>query len=205
MKAEVLIPILISLGLLITNIISVLVAIHYKRRDYRTNIDDNIILNDKITVFTTRNKMLEYLHSMYTKALPGDIIWGQSVSGNIYGDVNAEIVSAATRGVKFEMIFNSDIDKITNSKKELKELFTILNATIKLKDDNDIRIQGLSTKEVVVAFPTNRRYIAVLIKDEPVVSVLRNWFLSRFQSDYNKWGGIYYGKYIFKPSKTIET
>lgn len=176
------ISLLINSGLLITSIISVCVAVHYKRKEYKKDIDDILRLNEKIVVFMSREKMLEYLHLMYSNAMPGDIIWGQSVSGNIYGDVNAEIVSAATRGVKFEMIFNSNINKATDAKKELKDLFTILNADITLRNDNDIRIQGLSTKEVVVAFPTNRRYIAVLIKDNAVVNVFRNWFLARFQS-----------------------
>lgn len=183
MKAETIIPIIISLALLITNIISVIVATHFKRKEYKTNIDDVLKLNEKITVFLSHTKMLEYLHSMYSNALPGEIIWGQSVSGNIYGDANEKIVSAATRGVKFEIIFNSDIPNVTNYKKELINLFTVLNGDVKLKNDNDIRIQGISTKEVVVAFPTNRRYIAILIKDKPVVMVLRNWFLSRFHSD----------------------
>ena len=180
--AEVFIPIIISFALLITNIVSVCVAVHYKRKEYAAKTENKLKVNDKLTVFTSRDAMLVHLHSMYTRAKKDEIIWGQSVSGNIYGDVNGKIATAAARGVKFQMIFNSDISKPANAKEELKELFTVLNAEIRLRKDNDIRIQGLSTKEAVVALPTNSSYVAVLVKDEAVVCALRSWFLSRFDS-----------------------
>lgn len=177
------ITIVISALLLVTTIISTWAAIYYKKKEYSINTGKKIKMNNKVTIFTSRDEMLKYLHSMYDRAEKDDCIWGQSVSGNIYGDVNGKIVTAAARGVKFKIIFSSDIETKEVPKKELKEVFKTVNAQICLRDDNDIRIQGLSDKEIVLAFPTSDKYISLLIKDKAVIKVWRNWFANRFTGD----------------------
>lgn len=169
--------------LLLTTIVSTCFAIYYKRKEYKATIDHIIQVSGKLTVYTTREKMLEHLHAMYAEAKAGEIIWGQNVSGNIYGDVSGPIATAAARGVQFQMIFTADIDEPTNQKRDLKQLFTILNSAVVIRSDNDVRIQGLSDREVVIALPSNSKYIAILIKDEAVVRALRFWFLSRFKPE----------------------
>lgn len=182
---EVVIPIIISAALLVTNIFSAAMAFYYKRKEYSATVENSLKVNDKLTVFTSRDAMLKHLHSMYTRAKKDEVVWGQSVSGNLYGDVNGKIADAAARGVKFQIIFNSYISKAADLKKELKDLLEILNADVRFGEDNDIRIQGLSNEEVVIALPTNSCYSAVLIKDEAIVCAWRKWFLSRFESCVN--------------------
>lgn len=174
---------IISIFLLLTTIVSTCFAIYYKKKEYKAVVDHTIQVSGKLTVYTTREKMLEHLHAMYAEAKAGEIIWGQSVSGNIYGDVSGPIATAAARGVKFQMIFTADIDQPSNRKRDLKQLFTILNGAVVIRKDNDVRIQGLSDREAVIALPGSAKYIAILIKDEAVVRALRFWFLSRFEQE----------------------
>lgn len=176
-----LISVFISIGLLITNIISIYLVIYYKKKDYTLTVEKTLQISDKIFIFLSRDSMLKYLHSMYERAESGEIIWGQSVSGNIYGDVEGKIGLAATRGVKFEMIFNSEVDNKNgiSLKKNLKKLFEMLNATVCIRNDNNLRIQGLSSKEVVIALPNNNKYYAILIKDSALTKALYYWFQSR--------------------------
>jgi len=177
--------------MLILTILSTVLAIgltiftaYLKRKEYKASVEKIIEISKNLTVFTSRDSMLKHLHSMYDKAVSGDIVWGQSVTGGIYGDISGKIVTAAARGVKYEMIFNSDVvkKKHTDLKHELESILKTVNSTVKLRDDNDVRIQGLSDKEVVIALPTTNAYSAVLIKDSAVVRALHFWFNTRYNS-----------------------
>lgn len=159
------------------------IAWHFTKKTYYAQVENQISLNEKLVILCDREKMLETLYTMYDKANAGDIIWGQSVSGNILGDVTRRVVVAAQHGVEFEMIFSEDALKDTSLKKEVVLLFQQLNnARVHIRNDNNIRIQGLSTKEILIALPSNTKYVSVLIKDEAIVSVFRNWFSSRFNT-----------------------
>lgn len=183
------IPIIISVLLLITTIISTYAAIYYKRKEIKMRENEiefsrmgkkgEIRINEKITVFTEREVMLDYIHSMFKNAKSNDVIWGQSVSGNSYGDADKEILSAKKRNVKFEMILRSDVVNPTNLKHDLKKALDIVNGLVVLRDDSKLRIQGLSTSEVVISIPTELEYRAILIKDEGLAEALRYWFQMR--------------------------
>ena len=47
--------------------------------------------------------------------------------------------------------------------------------------DNAISLQGLSEREVVIAFPGVESYTAVLIRDRYFSALMRRWFIDRFQ------------------------
>ena len=125
--------------------------------------------------------MIDELHHMFMKAEAGDTIWGQSVTGNIYGNVKEIIPDAVIRGTKIKIIFSNTVSQPANKKKEMIRLLKKLNAGVKFRNDNTIRIQGLSTKEAIVALPTETNYSAIYIKDEAVVSVLYDWFMQRYE------------------------
>jgi len=176
---QIIVPIAISLLLLTTNIVSVIYNIRLKRKEHLHTIENTINTDTNITIFTTRESMLSYLHSMYDRAENGDILWGQSVSGHIYGDVNGKIIDAASRGVKFQMIFNQN----TISINRVIDVFrAIKGTTIVLRSDNDVRIQGISEKEAVIAISTDKKYSAIVIRDRAIVRVLRAWFEERLTS-----------------------
>lgn len=154
---------------------------------YSIQLEPSIILNSKMKIFTNRDKMLEAIRTMYKNANAGEIIWGQSVSGNIIGNVTTEVINAAKNGVKFEMIFSRetcDKEEI-NLKKDFLKLLQLLKvnklANIYTRRDNNVRIQGISTKKVIIAIPDTDKYVAVLIEDEATVQIFRNWFLSRIK------------------------
>lgn len=188
-EPAVFIPIIISVLLLITTIISTSAAIYYKRKELKMRENEiessqmgengEIRINEKITVFTSRDVMLKYIHSMFKNAKSNDVIWGQSVSANSYGDADKEILSAKKRNVKFEMILRSDVVNPMNLKHELKEALDIVNGLVVLRNDSKLRIQGLSTSEVVISIPTESEYRAILIKDEGLAEALRYWFQMR--------------------------
>ena len=181
-----------AIGIIISTILS-LKNLKYNKEikrlqneyDNLKNEYDNktIELNTNIEIITNREKMLELLKGMYNNAEARETIWGQSVSGHIIGNVTKEVVDAATRGVHFEMIFSEEGCKKTSSKRALVELFTLLpnNASVYAGKDNNLRIQGISTKEVIIAIPDNDKYVALLIKDEAIIKVFRDWFVSRLK------------------------
>jgi hypothetical protein len=47
--------------------------------------------------------------------------------------------------------------------------------------DNAISLQGLSDKEVVIAFPGVESYTAVLVRDTYFINIIRAWFDGRFK------------------------
>ena len=168
--------------LLITTIVSTFFAIYYKRKDFQKGIEQTIDISSNITIFTSRDAMVKYLHEMYDKALDSnDVIWGQSISGRNYGDAHGKIVSAASRGVKFRMIFNENAKAINN----IAPVFLSINsAEVLYLKDNTIRMQGLSDKEVVFAVSSKTGYNAIAIRDNNIVKAVHLWFDDRF--DVNK-------------------
>jgi len=79
------------------------------------------------------------------------------------------------------MIFNSE----TLSINEVYKVFSsVKNTNIVLRADNDVRIQGLSNQEVVLAISNESRlkYKTIVIRDEAIVRALRSWYDQRFCS-----------------------
>ena len=173
---------LIDALLLIITFVSTAAAIYYAHKSYKQNVEGTINISQKLTVFQNRDSMVQYLHTMYLRAETSDVIWGQSMSGRHYGDVQSKIMDAASRGVHFKMIFNAQAQTIN----QIEGIFRSLkSADVIALDDNKIRIQGLSNKEVVISLSDNMHYYAIAIRDEAVVEVLREWFDTRFANGKN--------------------
>lgn len=136
------------------------------------------IYSSKLQVFLNRNAMVSYLHEMFEKASgPNDLIWGQSMTGRHYNNIIPKIADAAERGAKFKIIFN----KNTAETNEIKDFFaTLKNAEIHFRNDNRIRVMGLSDKEVVIALSDKKNYNAILIRDSEMIKIIRSWFDLRF-------------------------
>jgi hypothetical protein len=47
--------------------------------------------------------------------------------------------------------------------------------------DNAISLQGLSDREVVIAFPGVESYTAVLVRNTYFINIIRTWFDGRFK------------------------
>jgi hypothetical protein len=91
---------------------------------------------------------------------------------------NTQILKAAGRGVRFRMMVN----KYSPSLDEFRALFEpIHNAELVEGKDNAISLQGLSEREVVIAFPGVDSYTAVLVRDQYFVQIIQSWFDERFQ------------------------
>ena len=159
--------------------ITSIVAVYFARRSLKLN-EAQVFIDNKRSVhfFFTREAMIKYLAKMYDNSEQGDTIWFQTVGMSNYpGNVQEKILEVAGRGVSFKMIFN----KNNPSLKEFIQLFDpIKNATYKLAIDNRIRVQGLSTKEVIIAFPTLTRYTAIRFTDKAFIEIIFNWFENRF-------------------------
>lgn len=159
--------------------ISIIVAIHYKRKDYQLANENRMRISGKLELFYSRESMLKYLHTMYDRAEASDTIWGQSISGRNYGSVGDKILNAAARGVHYKMIFNKNAHTIN----QVIDLFkTVDTAEVVELENNNVRLQGLSNKEVMIAISTERDYFGVLIKDENIVRLFHDWFEARFNS-----------------------
>ena len=123
--------------------------------------------------------MIKHLLNMYDEAEEGDVIWAQCVRcTNFTPKVRSQILKAAGRGVRFRMMIN----KYSPSLDEFRALFEpIHNAELVEGEDNAISLQGLSEREVVIAFPGVDSYTAVLVRDRYFVQLIRAWFDERFQ------------------------
>ena len=123
--------------------------------------------------------MIKHLLTMYDEAEEGDVIWAQCVRcTNFTPKVRSQILKAAGRGVRFRMMIN----KYSPSLDEFRALFEpIHNAELVEGEDNAISLQGLSEREVVIAFPGVDSYTAVLVRDRYFVQCIQTWFDERFQ------------------------
>jgi hypothetical protein len=74
------------------------------------------------------------------------------------------------------------VNKHSPTVQEFRLLFEpIHNAELVEGKDNAISLQGLSEREVVIAFPGVDSYTAVLVRDEYFTQLVRDWFDERFQ------------------------
>ena len=116
---------------------------------------------------------------MYDKAEEGDVIWAQCVRCTDFTPaVRKQILKAAGKGVNFKMIINKYSPSLTDFQALFEPLRT---ADIVAGSDNAISLQGLSDKEVVIAFPSVESYTAVLVRDAYFINIIRTWFDERFK------------------------
>lgn len=159
--------------------ITSIAALYFAAKSYR--ISQGKALNPtfgSVNLFLSRDAMVEQLFGMYERAKDGDTIWAQTVSMRNYkGDVRGVVLGAAGRGIKFRMILN----RSASGAEEFATLFgQIRSAELALADDNKVRIQGLSEREVIIAIPSLTGYIALRISDSDVVRIFKSWFDDRF-------------------------
>jgi hypothetical protein len=117
---------------------------------------------------------------MYDEAERGDVIWAQCVRCTDFTPaVRKQILKAAGQGVCFRMIIN----QYSPSLKEFQTLFEPLHrARLVEGADNALSLQGLSDREVVIAFPGVESYTAVLIRDRTFTQIVKAWFDARFDA-----------------------
>ena len=69
------------------------------------------------------------------------------------------------------------INKHSPAAEEFRALFDpIETAEVFEATDNSISLQGLSDREVVIAFPGVEPYTAVLVRDKYLVAIVKDWF-----------------------------
>ena len=74
------------------------------------------------------------------------------------------------------------INKHSPAVEEFRALFDpIEGAGVIEASDNAISMQGLSDREVVIAFPGVESYTAILVRDQYFVQLIRAWFEGRIQ------------------------
>ncbi|MCJ7567337.1 MAG: hypothetical protein MUO58_07340 [Anaerolineales bacterium] len=164
----------------ITTAIFSVVTLRYMILEHRRKIEGIIAEGRMASLFLNRDAMLTYLLGMYDRAVKGDTIWGQCVGCSSYSKVvRSKVHEAAGQGANYRMIVN----KYAPTVEELRKLYDPLSgAEVAVGEDNSLRIQGLSNKEVVMAFPGIDSYTAVLIRDPHFISIIKNWFDIRFDS-----------------------
>ena len=141
---------------------------------------ENLVENGRHAgLFLSREAMISYLLEMYDRAENGDLIWAQCIRCTDFTtEVRKKILDAAGKGVRFRMLINAH----SPAADDFRTLFDpIESAEILESTDNAISMQGLSDKEVVIAFPGVESYTAVLIRDKYFTRIMRTWFSDRFE------------------------
>jgi hypothetical protein len=126
------------------------------------------------SLFPSHEAMLKYLLEMYDQAEAGDVIWAQCIRCTDFTpSVRTKILEAASRGVRFQIVVNQH----SPAGEEFQALFDpIEGAEVTRSPNNAISMQGLSEREVVIAFPGVESYTAVLIRDKYFVGIAKSWF-----------------------------
>jgi hypothetical protein len=169
---------IISIIFGITTVISSAVALYYQRLEHRLQVEEILDEGRRAGLFLSREAMIRYLLKMYDEAERGDVIWAQCVRCTDFTPaVRKQILKAAGQGVRFRMIIN----QCSPSLKDFQALFEPLHrAALAEGPDNAISLQGLSDKEVVIAFPGVESYTAILIRDRYFARIIKTWFDTRF-------------------------
>lgn len=156
------------------------ITLRYKIREHKHRVEGIVDESKSVSLYLTREAMLQGLRSMYEASKSGDVLWGQCVGCGAYPpDVTEQVVKAASRGVIFRFIVSSS----AVNKEDLKNFFGQLRAAeIRERADNRIRIQGLSNKEVVIAFRGIDYYTAIHVRDSNFVEFVRAYFEQRWES-----------------------
>lgn len=163
----------------IISFLTSIAAVHYARRTYhleRKSVSKNS--DRSVVVFWSREDMIDSLLEQYKRAGDGDDIWAQTVGlQNFPGQVHDRIMTAASRGVTFRYLVTLDHPALP----EFLALFkNIASASVAGLRDNRLRLQGLSRREVVIAFPTLTTYTAIKFTDAVFVGLVRDWFDRRW-------------------------
>jgi hypothetical protein len=91
-------------------------------------------------------------------------------------EVRKKILEAAGRGVRIQMVINQH----SPAAEEFRRLFDpVEGAEVVELSGNSISMQGLSDREVVIAFPGMESYTAVLIRSQDFVGIISDWFHGR--------------------------
>ena len=171
---------IISIIFGISTLITTLIALYYKRLEHKHEVENILDEGGQVGLFLSREAMMAYLLKMYDEAEPDDVIWAQCVRcADFSPKVHKKILKAAGKKVKFKMIIN----KHSPSLAAFRSLFApIESAKLAEGTDNDISIQGLSNREVVIALPGIESYKAVLVRNPNFVKIVKDWFDARFDT-----------------------
>jgi hypothetical protein len=155
------------------------------RLEHQREVEGVINQSSKARLFLSREAMIKYLLEMYDKAKAGDVIWAQCVRCvDFTPKVRAKILEAAGRGVRFQMV----VYKHSPAVEEFRTLFDpIEGAEVIEAPDNAISMQGLSDREVVIAFPSMDSYTSVLMRDQDFVRIVKAWFDNQFDTLERGW------------------
>ena len=161
-----------------TTLVTSGIALHYQRLEHRRRVEKIVIAGKRVGLFLSREAMIRYLLEMYDRAEAEDVIWAQCVRcANFSPAVRNKILKAAGNQVRFRMIIN----KYSPSLADFKALFTpVHGAELAEGPDNAISMQGLSEREVVIAFPDMDSYTAILVRDPYFTRMMKHWFDQRF-------------------------
>ena len=164
----------------ITTVITSVIALHYARLEHRREVEEEIDGGRKVKLFLSRRAMIKYLLEMYDQAEDGDVIWAQCVRCvDFTPEVRTKILEAAGRGVSFQMV----VYKHSPAVDDFRALFEpIGNADVIEVPGIALSLQGLSNREVVIAFPSMDSYTSVLIRDQDFARVIKAWFDIQFEA-----------------------
>ncbi|MEU8265365.1 hypothetical protein AB0C02_32795 [Micromonospora sp. NPDC048999] len=156
------------------------ITIRQKVKENRIKVEQVVGKDRKAALFLTREPLVLALANMYKVAEPGDTIWGQCVGCDDYTPaVRDAVLRAAGSGVSFKIIVN----KYAPTLADFRSIFDpVSSAELVEGSDNAIRVQGLSSKVVVISIPEMIAYTGIQVSDPYVVGIVKEWFDRRFQA-----------------------
>lgn len=163
----------------ITTLVTSVIALRYTSLDHKRKVEEVVGTGRQATMFLSRNSMLKEMLAMYDRSEKDDVIWVQCVGcGDYSSSVRSKVLEAAGKGVRFKLIMNSYAPAID----QLRSIFEPLSSADLLEgQDNTLRIQGLSNKEVIIGLPGVDSYTGLRIRDVYLVAMIKDWYDTRFK------------------------
>jgi hypothetical protein len=152
--------------------------VFYLRIEKQKQRIEEVLEVGAITLFRSREGMTRALYEMYEQARRGDEIWGQCVGCRGYFATTKDtIFKAAGDGVRFRILLNARAP----GKDELRAVLELIRGAEVLEaGDNRLSIQGLTRREVIIAFPSLAAHPAIRFRDPEMVRLIGNYFDERW-------------------------
>ena len=139
-------------------------------------------ISEKVSIYTSREAVVNSFAELVTRAIPEDIVFGQCKTCAHYPKRFYEVISeAADKGVKFQFVVSPHKDGLETAKK-----FYQLggeNMQIVLSVLQETRLLGIVNKEVLLVVSSPITYIGIQIKDQSAVQTLYTAFQSIWEAD----------------------
>ena len=139
-------------------------------------------ISEKVTIYTSREAVVTSFSELVTRALPGDIVFGQCKMCAHYPKRFYDVIEGAvSNGVMFQFVVSPHKDGLETAKKFYQ--ISRSNIQLVLSVLQETRLLGIVDKEVLLVVSSPTTYTGIHITDQSAVRTLYTAFQSIWETD----------------------